>query len=1175
MLLLQGNPVAAQTAPTITPGGAPQAENPADGTTAVPQPNGTQVSPAPAQIPPADQQPAVTQPVVTPPVVAPDATAPAANPIDELRRRVDQLKTQMSDSQIEEDLRKEVDQLLMRATTDLESAVSQKAMIVELQNRIPELASKAEAARNPAPSEVLPAPDTLTTVDLEERRTAKEVQLTAIRQGLITPEAATAAAQNRKRDLQQQILTQKQALETAIQNVRALPTESATLKEAAARVAAEARRIRLATELSLAETSLTEIDTQLTLNLPGLQAIVQQRQIALLANRLDALKTELEERRKKESAEQLDKARSLQQQVENIADPEVRKIAELRLKYAALNDQITQKKIPQRTKQLQTVKELFDELNSQKRTIEIRVHKFGPSGTVGQELLNFQQWLPDVDQITQEMAALETELEDLTANQTDYFAALTRAELVAATVEDDEVANNLEMVEGAIEVIRSIQENNSQLMLLLGDLNAQQRELLALVEGWNEYVSEQALWLRSHGTLSLEDFTNAPATARKMVEDLAEGIYGYTADRGVSLWMLVLPALVAIVLLLAVQNRARRSLIENGELAMRRTCLSIRPTVRAILLTFGMAAEWPLMMMFLGNVVRFGSGGQGVIFGLGTALVRLSGIVLWLNFLRQLLRPQGLADCHFAWNDDTAIRLRHWLRTVIAVLSIPLFLLLIVRHCAEQDSGLERILFAGCLLLIAGLLARLLLPASNAFVSNLTRSSRLLKSTRVIWTVVLVLVPAALGILSAIGFHYTAIQLWSRLAITLVTCSFLLIAHELLLRWLILSNRETRLALAKERAQHRSTQQAETGTETASTIPPVPQEDNNLEMFGLQARSLLRNIALLTFAAALWAIWTDVLPALRVLERETAWNISGDARATTEDAADSDQETEIVPGSSGTVVTYGNLIMAIFGTVVTVIAVRQLPGLIEILILKRLHAEPGLRYAIKTVTRYTVLVIGVTFACHNVGLRWSQVQWLVAGLSVGLGFGLQEVFANFVCGIIILLERPVRIGDIVTIDGVSGVVSRIQIRATSITDWDRREYIVPNREFVTGKLLNWTLSDTTNRVLVNVGVAYGSDTDRARQIMLEVAEAHENVLKDPPPVATFETFGDSSLNLVLRAYLPNLDNRLQTITELHTQINKRFTEERISIPFPQRDLHVFMNQPNGSVSKNPDSLGLN
>jgi potassium efflux system protein len=222
-----------------------------------------------------------------------------------------------------------------------------------------------------------------------------------------------------------------------------------------------------------------------------------------------------------------------------------------------------------------------------------------------------------------------------------------------------------------------------------------------------------------------------------------------------------------------------------------------------------------------------------------------------------------------------------------------------------------------------------------------------------------------------------------------------------------------------------------------------------------------------------------------------------------------------------------------------------------------------------------VLVIGVTFACHNVGLRWSQVQWLVAGLSVGLGFGLQEVFANFVCGIIILLERPVRIGDIVTIDGVSGVVSRIQIRATSITDWDRREYIVPNREFVTGKLLNWTLSDTTNRVLVNVGVAYGSDTDRARQIMLEVAEAHENVLKDPPPVATFETFGDSSLNLVLRAYLPNLDNRLQTITELHTQINKRFTEERISIPFPQRDLHVFMNQPNGSVSKNPDSLGLN
>lgn len=193
---------------------------------------------------------------------------------------------------------------------------------------------------------------------------------------------------------------------------------------------------------------------------------------------------------------------------------------------------------------------------------------------------------------------------------------------------------------------------------------------------------------------------------------------------------------------------------------------------------------------------------------------------------------------------------------------------------------------------------------------------------------------------------------------------------------------------------------------------------------------------------------------------------------------------------------------------------------------------------------------------HLLGLRWSQVQWLVAGLSVGLGFGLQEVFANFVSGIIILVERPIRIGDVVTIDGVSGVVSKIQIRATSITDWDRREYIVPNRELVTGKLLNWTLSDSTNRIVINVGIGYSNDPDLARQTMLHIAKEHPNVMNDPGPIATFESFGDNSLDLVLRAYLPDMDNRLGTITEIHTQILRAFDEVGINIPYPQREVKV-------------------
>ena len=167
---------------------------------------------------------------------------------------------------------------------------------------------------------------------------------------------------------------------------------------------------------------------------------------------------------------------------------------------------------------------------------------------------------------------------------------------------------------------------------------------------------------------------------------------------------------------------------------------------------------------------------------------------------------------------------------------------------------------------------------------------------------------------------------------------------------------------------------------------------------------------------------------------------------------------------------------------------------------------------------------------------WGQV---LPALQV---FSRIEIFANFVSGLIILFERPVRIGDVVTIDSVTGCVSRIQIRATTITDWDRKEYIVPNKEFVTGKLLNWTLSDKTNRIVVRIGVAYGTDTENALSMLQQIADEHPLILRDPPPVVGFEGFGESSPDLVLRCFLPSLDNRRKVITQLHVMIDRRFKE---------------------------------
>lgn len=169
---------------------------------------------------------------------------------------------------------------------------------------------------------------------------------------------------------------------------------------------------------------------------------------------------------------------------------------------------------------------------------------------------------------------------------------------------------------------------------------------------------------------------------------------------------------------------------------------------------------------------------------------------------------------------------------------------------------------------------------------------------------------------------------------------------------------------------------------------------------------------------------------------------------------------------------------------------------------------------------------------------------------------MQEIFANFVSGVIILFERPIRVGDIITLGDKTGVVSRIRMRATTITDWDRKEYIVPNKDLVTERLLNWSLSDQTNRVSVKVRVAYGSDTELACQLLRDAAAECPAVLETPGPIAFFESFGDSTLNLVLHTFLPTLDLRIETMHKLHTMIAVKFKEAGLEIAFPQQDIHV-------------------
>jgi len=240
----------------------------------------------------------------------------------------------------------------------------------------------------------------------------------------------------------------------------------------------------------------------------------------------------------------------------------------------------------------------------------------------------------------------------------------------------------------------------------------------------------------------------------------------------------------------------------------------------------------------------------------------------------------------------------------------------------------------------------------------------------------------------------------------------------------------------------------------------------------------------------------------------------------------------------------------------TVVAVRNLPGLLEILVWQRMALMAGERYAANTIITYALTLLGGTWAFSAVGLSWGKLQWLFAAVGLGLGFGLQEIFANLVSGIILLFERPVRVGDTVTVGDIVGTVTRIRIRATWITTSNRQELIVPNKEFVTGRLINWTLSDRVLRIELPIGIAYGSDIALVKRLILETVESHAAIMDEPKPTVFFIGFADGVLNFIMRAHCADLDNASATKDELLNSIEAVFRENGIQLPFPQRDIHL-------------------
>jgi small-conductance mechanosensitive channel len=240
----------------------------------------------------------------------------------------------------------------------------------------------------------------------------------------------------------------------------------------------------------------------------------------------------------------------------------------------------------------------------------------------------------------------------------------------------------------------------------------------------------------------------------------------------------------------------------------------------------------------------------------------------------------------------------------------------------------------------------------------------------------------------------------------------------------------------------------------------------------------------------------------------------------------------------------------------SIIASRVLQKLFLGVILRKGGIEKGVRLSIERLIHYAVLFIGFMLAISMLGFELTKFTIMLSALGVGIGFGLQGVVNNFVSGLILLFERPIRVGDTVEIGGQWAEVRKIGLRATTVQTYDQSDVIVPNADLTTQQVTNWTLSSRQVRLIIPVGVAYGSDVQLVHETLITSAKANSMVSESPEPQVLFLKFGESSLDFELRVWINDASYRLIVMSELHYEIDRRFREANIVIAFPQRDLHL-------------------
>lgn len=795
---------------------------------------------------------------------------------------------------------------------------------------------------------------------------------------------------------------------------------------------------------------------------------------------------------------------------------------ELRMRNVLDNLAQTQRTIDEQISALQGTLVLSRIIQQQKQKLPTNLNIQGLS----KQIADLRVQIFDITQKRNELYDIDAYISKIEQDENKSFTPAEKAQLTNLLTERRKVASDL---------IKSL---NNQLNLAIS-LELTQQQITQISDQIQSKLDQQSFWVKSNNPINLDWIKKLPMSLKAQLDGIGKKI-GFPTNFD------NLPYLLTYVFILFVigglifkfkESIKHRLSVINGEINTLRSD-SQWHTPLALFYTALLSLSGTLWFLAACQLLGFFLVKNPQEFWEWS--LSMAGYWWFFSFVLAILRPNGILVRHFGFAKESAASLQDVTKriivSVVLLLNTSIFSNVMDTGLANDVLGeintIVALLF--CIVIIAPRFVR----TEKSLNSSVTdqRDRTLLKIMRVL----LQLVPVILIALVALGYYYTALNLITHIINTYIAWVVWSLVRHTIYRGITVASR--RLAYRRLQEKRQQKQQDSSDTSASDDVVVITEQEEGLALN--EVRSQLLRFADLFIWTALFAIfyyvWSDLVTVVSYLRDITLWQQTSTTEA----------------GVVTETISLFNLIVALIIVVITYILVRNIPGILEVLIFSRVKLSPGTPYTITKLLTYILVAVGGAWAFSTLGMSWSKLQWLFAALSVGLGFGVQEIFANFVSGIILLFERPIRVGDTVTINGVTGTVAKFRIRAITMIDPDRKEVIVPNKSFVTGQVINWALSNTVTRLVVSVGVAYGSDLDLVKRLLLQAAHEQPSVLKDPEPRALFLTFGASTLDHELRVYVGQVSERNDTLDALNRRVNELFAENNIDIAFNQLDIFI-------------------